>query len=80
MANAEVSNQRSTVGSDNVPSPMRFGRLPVPVLTVAALRVGVKGKPVWKMEDPVDLPPAKQRTPSPPPPVIHFRPLPNGSR
>ena len=31
---------------DNVPSPMRSGRLPVPVFTVAALSVGVNGNPV----------------------------------
>src|SRR5262245_59451756 len=46
VANADVSNHRSTVGFDNVPSPTRSGRLPVPVLTVGALSVGVYGKPV----------------------------------
>jgi hypothetical protein len=46
VAKADVSNQRSTVGFDNVPSPMRSGRFPVPVLTVGALSVGVNGNPV----------------------------------
>ena len=49
VVNAEVSNQRSMVGFDNVPSAMRSGRLPVPVLIVAEFSVGVNGNPVWNV-------------------------------
>ena len=45
------------VGFDKVPSPMRSGRLPVPVLTVAVLSVGVNGKPVWNVLMPLTCQP-----------------------